>query len=197
MKEESSMRWDEIVFEIAKEDHDQQMQKTNDEQRIEDIQERDQATKDQELKFDESNIDQATHESSNGQPIISVDSQADPTIEVTNIDFIFGDHRQWKSEGRYLMVQILHSIIQSSIPPISKSQQQQCPNSTWKSGSIAMSMTNKEISDQPIKQKLVQWIFDLGGQLQNSRSSSIQGGENNADQCSLGQIYGARNPLLF
>lgn len=97
------------------------------------------------MKSDESGIDQTTHEAreeqghafivkldlmvqitleephelSKEQPIIPVVSQEGPIVEVNHIDFIFGEH-QWKFEGCDLMVQILHSIIQSGTPPKSE-----------------------------------------------------------------------------
>lgn len=48
--------------------------------------------------------------SSHEKAIIPIDSQADPTIDVPHIDFIFYDHH-WKSEGHHPMAQILYFII--------------------------------------------------------------------------------------
>lgn len=61
IKKESSMKLDEAVSKIAKEDNDdQQMQKMNDKQRKERIQELNQAKEGQAMKSDESGADQAT-----------------------------------------------------------------------------------------------------------------------------------------
>ena len=85
------------------------------------------------------------------------------------------------------MVQILHmkyQMVQLHIhaKPSCQEKQSVGPNSNWRKQGNAILMLCKEAKVQPTGRKFVRLIFDLGGHLPNSTSSSFQVGRTMQDR---------------
>lgn len=96
------------------------------------------------------------HGPSKGQTIVLMKSYEDSTIEIDQINFVFGDY-QWIARECDLAVHIPCSIVQLSFHAKSDCQQQQClPSiSNWKKKSIAMPISSKEIEEHQRKKTFV------------------------------------------
>ena len=94
-----------------------------------------------------------------------------PIVEISHIEFIFGDERRIVRYCDLLVQvqQVKHPTIRLHINTNITHQKQ-----------LYMELYTK-VADQPMNQKFVRLIFDPGRHLPNSRSSSFQARENDVD----------------
>lgn len=108
----------------------------------------------------------------NGGQNTQASKEKTPTVEISHIDFIVG-YKRWIIGNCDLMVHI-HQLK----PPMVRSRICSNYNNQRK---LYMKLC-PEVVDRPTNRKFVRLIFDPSGHFPNSRSSSFQAGENDADQ---------------
>ena len=106
-------------------------------------------------------------------------SIAPQIVDIPHIDFIF-ENQQWIIKDQDLLVhmqQLKHLMVRSQIQEKCKHQKKQYLQSAsnWRKKSCQVPKLFHEYEDQELR-KFVRLIFDPGGHLQNSRSSSLQSG---------------------
>lgn len=119
-------------------------------------------------------------------------SREDLSGKVYHIDFILGDEQPIVNVcGMVIQIpQFKHQFSRLYIQSNFGHQRKQCLKKTSKKILCQASRPYPEKEDQPKTQKFLWKIFDPGGHLHNSRSSSPQEGETNVDHCQTTSYMG-------